>query len=71
MKVETAEYQFMRVFANLFLIMFLVDGGFSLVDELVPLISPLMPFTPLRNLLAETVIRAGGTLLAIFLLVGP
>lgn len=45
----------MRVFANLFLLMFLVDGGFSLVDELVPLISPLIPFTPLRNLLAETV----------------
>jgi len=46
----------MRVFANLFLLMFLVDGGFSLVDELVPLISPLLPFTPLRDLLAGSVI---------------
>jgi len=46
----------MRVFANLFLIMFLADGGFSLVDELVPLVSPLVSFTPLRSLLAETVI---------------
>ena len=46
----------MRVFANLFLIIFLADGGFSLIDELVPLLSPLSSFTPLRNLLAETVI---------------
>ena len=46
----------MRVFANLFLLMFLADGGFSLIDELVPLLSPLAPFTSLRNLLAGTVI---------------
>lgn len=46
----------MRIFANLFLILFLADGGFSLVDELVPLLSPLMPFTTLRNLLAVNVI---------------
>ncbi|MBC7963526.1 MAG: hypothetical protein H7Y05_11350, partial [Steroidobacteraceae bacterium] len=46
----------MRVFANLFLILFLADGGFSLVDELVSLFSPLMPFTALRSLLAVTVI---------------
>lgn len=46
----------MRVFANLFLIMFLADGGFSLMDELVPLLSPLSSFATLRNLLAETVI---------------
>ena len=46
----------MRSFANLFLILFLADGGFSLVDELVPLISPLMPFTAVRNLLAGSVI---------------
>jgi hypothetical protein len=46
----------MRRFANLFLIMFLADGGFSLVDELVTLLTPLLPFTTLRNLLALTVI---------------
>lgn len=46
----------MRVFANLFLILFLADGGFSLVDELVTLLTPLMPFTALRNLLAIAVI---------------
>jgi hypothetical protein len=46
----------MRVFANLFLILFLADGGFSFVDELVPLLSPLAPFTELRLLLAGTVI---------------
>jgi len=46
----------MRLFANLFLILFLADGGFSLVDELVPLFTPLAPFTELRILLAGTVI---------------
>lgn len=46
----------MRVFANLFLLLFLADGGFSLVDELVPLFTPLAPFTELRILLAGTVI---------------
>lgn len=46
----------MRVFANLFLLMFLADGGFSLIDELVPLLSPLTSFTPLRSLLAGTVV---------------
>jgi len=46
----------MRAFANLFLIMFLADGGFSLIDELVPLLSPLTSFTPFRELLAESVI---------------
>ena len=46
----------MRVFANLFLILFLADGGFSLVDELVPLLTPFAPFTGLRMLLAGTVI---------------
>lgn len=46
----------MRTFANLFLILFLADGGFSLVDELVPLLTPLAPFTALRMLLAGTVI---------------
>jgi len=46
----------MRIFANPFLIMFLADGGFSLIDELVPLLSPLASFTQLRSLLAGTVI---------------
>lgn len=46
----------MRVFANLFLILFLADGGFSLVDELVPLLTPLAPFSELRILLAGAVI---------------
>jgi hypothetical protein len=46
----------MRIFANLFLILFLADGGFSLIDELVTLLTPLAPFTALRSLLAGTVI---------------
>lgn len=46
----------MRVFANLFLILFLADGGFSLIDEIVPLLTPLEPFTALRTLLAGTVV---------------
>ncbi len=46
----------MRVFANLFLILFLADGCFSLVDELVPLLTPLAPFTILRVFLAANVI---------------
>ena len=46
----------MRIYANLFLILFVADGGFSLVDELVSLLTPLMPFSDLRNLLAITVI---------------
>ncbi len=52
----------MSIIANLFLILFIADGGFSLVDEIVPLLSPLLPFTAMRNLLAETVV-----LLAVFL----
>lgn len=46
----------MRAFANLFLILFLADGGFSLVDELVTLMTPLMHFAVLRNFLAIVVI---------------
>ena len=46
----------MRVFANLFLILFLADGVFSFVDELVPLLTPLAPFTALRLFLAINVI---------------
>jgi len=52
----------MRVFANLFLIMFLADGGFSLIDELVPLLSPLTSFSSLRSLLAGTVITMAAAL---------
>ena len=46
----------MRVFANLFLVLFLVDGGFSLLDELVSLLSTVAPLTAVRNVLANTVI---------------
>lgn len=46
----------MRVFANLFLILFLADGGFSLIDELVSILTPLMPFPAFRNFLAVVVI---------------
>jgi hypothetical protein len=46
----------MRAFANLFLVLFIADGGFSLIDELVPLLTPLVPFTELRLLLAVSVI---------------
>lgn len=46
----------MRIFANLFLLLFLADGAFSLIDELVPLLTPLAPFTELRLLLAGSVI---------------
>jgi len=46
----------MRSFANLFLILFIADGGFSLVDELIPLLLPLAPFTGLRLFLAGAVI---------------
>jgi hypothetical protein len=52
----------MRVFANLFLIIFLADGGFSLVDELIPLFSPLTSFTELRSLLAGTVMLMAAAL---------
>lgn len=57
----------MRVFANLFLIMFLADGGFSLIDELVPLLTPLASFTWLRSLLAGNVIVMAA---ALFLCLG-
>jgi len=46
----------MRVFANVFLLLFIADGGFSLVDELVTLLTPLRPFTDFRNFLAGNVI---------------
>lgn len=46
----------MRPFANLFLLLFLVDGGVSLLDEAVKLLFPLPPLSGVRNLLANAVI---------------
>ncbi len=46
----------MRVFANLFLILFFADGGISVFDELVSLLAPLPALSGLRNLLAGAVI---------------
>jgi hypothetical protein len=46
----------MRSFANLFLLLFLVDGGVSLLDEAVSLLVPLAPLSGVRNLLANIVI---------------
>ncbi len=46
----------MRPFANLFLLLFLVDGGISLLDEAVKLFFPLPPLSGVRNLLANAVI---------------
>ncbi len=47
----------MRVFANLFLILFLADGGISLLDEIVSLLfSPVLPLAEARSILANAVI---------------
>jgi hypothetical protein len=46
----------MRVFANLFLVLFLADGGVSLLDELVSLISPVVLLSGVRHVLANAVI---------------
>ena len=46
----------MRVLANLFLVLFLADGGISLLDELVSLLSPVAPLSGLRHVLAVAVI---------------
>lgn len=46
----------MRRFANLFLLLFLVDGGVSLLDEFAKLLLPLAPLSGVRNLLANAVI---------------
>jgi hypothetical protein len=46
----------MRVFANLFLVLFIADGGVSLLDELVSLLSPVAFLSGARNVLAEYVI---------------
>ena len=45
----------MRMFANLFLILFIADGGFSLFDEVVSLLSPLSAISEIRALLANVV----------------
>jgi len=46
----------MRFFANLFLVLFLADGGVSLLDELVSLVSPVAFLSGVRNVLANSVI---------------
>jgi hypothetical protein len=48
----------MRIFANLFLILFLADGGVSLVDELVSLLAPVTLLSGVRNCLTDTVMIA-------------
>ena len=50
----------MRVFANLFLVLFLADGSISLFDEFISLLSPLGPLPAARNLVAEAVIIIAG-----------
>ena len=46
----------MRVFASLFLILFLADGGCSLLDEIVTLLAPMPPLAELRGLISSSVI---------------
>jgi hypothetical protein len=46
----------MRIFINLFLLLFLADGGISLVDELVSLLAPVTALSGVRNFLADVVI---------------
>jgi len=53
--IDTESYV-MRRFANLFLLLFLVDGGVSLLDESAKLLLPLAPLSGVRNLLADAVI---------------
>src|SRR5512141_88364 len=45
----------MRVFANLFLVLFLADGVVSLLDELVSLLSPVAFLSGARGALAGSV----------------
>jgi hypothetical protein len=45
----------MRVFANLFLVLFLADGGVSLLDELVSLLPPVLLLSGVRSALALSV----------------
>ncbi len=52
----------MRIFANLFLILFVADGGFSLFDEVVSLFYPLPALSEVRALLANVVILMAVTL---------
>lgn len=46
----------MRIFVNLLLLLFIADGGVSLLDELVSLFSPVMFLSQARNVLANSVI---------------
>lgn len=46
----------MRIFANLFLVLFLADGTLSVLDELLSLLLGGTPLSGLRNLLANSVI---------------
>lgn len=46
----------MRIFANLFLMLFLADGAVSVLDELVSLVSPLPGLSGLRSFLADLAI---------------
>src|ERR1700674_963474 len=46
----------MRVFVNLFLVLFLADGGVSLLDELVSLLFPVVFLSGVRSMLASAVI---------------
>lgn len=46
----------MRIFANLFLVLFLADGGLSVFDELLAMFYPWTPLSDVRNLLANAVI---------------
>jgi hypothetical protein len=48
----------MRTFANLFLILFCLDGSLSLLDEIVSLIDPAAFLTELRGSVAATVLLA-------------
>src|SRR6266581_3260464 len=46
----------MRIFANLFLVLFLADGGLSVFDEVLSLFYPGTPLSDLRSLVANAVI---------------
>jgi len=46
----------MRIFANMFLVLFLADGGLSVFDELLALFYPRTPLSDLRSLVANAVI---------------
>ncbi|HJV64785.1 MAG TPA: hypothetical protein VJ550_03530 [Geomonas sp.] len=46
----------MRLFGNLFLLLFFADGGISFLDQLVSLFFPLSPLAPLQHLAADLVV---------------